>query len=401
MSIEPEKDSLQMHSQKLVMDPGEALDAEDPGRERPAPAGVLPTGVVTFLLTDVEDSTRLWEADADAMAAALEVHDGLIASLVARHGGRLLKDKGEGDSTLSVLERASDAVVCAAQLQRAVATRSWPAGLELRVRVAMHSGEAQERDGDYFGPVVNRAARLRSLARGGVTVLSQSTAELVRDHLPQDLALVDVGRHELRGLSRAERIFELRAAADASPAGSTGPVTLPLARSLRAVGLFGVRRPRHGACVPEGALDQGSATVTRSADPHRRGAGHRQDPPGQRARRARCMSRARSCCTGAVTRGSRFPTSRSWRRCDRTSARLVLIACAPSSAVWHPSWGGCCLSSAVLGAPVHGDPESERFALFEAVAALIECDDAASSPRCWSSTTCTGRPPRRCCCCAT
>jgi len=200
-------------------------------------AGVLPSGVVTFLLTDIESSTRLWDANGDAMAAALELHDELIARLATRHGGRLLKDKGEGDATLSVFHRASDAVTCAAELQRALSTAWWPAELELRVRIAVHSGEAQERDGDYFGPVLNRAARLRTLATSGVTLLSQSTAELVRDHLPGELTLIDVGRHELRGLSRPERVYELRTRTDASAATIATwrqPVLLSLRRSLHA-----------------------------------------------------------------------------------------------------------------------------------------------------------------------
>lgn len=184
-----------------------------------------PSGVVTFLLTDIEGSTRLWEADADAMAAALELHDALIARLVERRGGRTLKNKGEGDSTLSVFRRASDAVACAAALQHALVTASWPSRLDLRVRIALHSGEAQERDGDYFGLALNRAARLRSLAAGGVTVLSQTTAELVCDRLPQHLALVDAGRHKLRGLSRPEHVFELRGAF----AGATASPQTPLA----------------------------------------------------------------------------------------------------------------------------------------------------------------------------
>jgi len=212
--------------------PGTAAAAATPAAEQ---AGVLPTGVVTFVLTDVEGSTGLWEADPDAMAAALERHDALIADLVERHGGRLLKKQGEGDATLSVFQRASDAVACAAELQHAAATESWPSQLDLRVRIALHSGEAQERTGDYFGPVLNRAARLRTLAVGGATVLSQSTAELVRDRLPHQLALVDIGAHELRGLSRPERVFELCTAAGASADGSTArPLMLDLPRSLHA-----------------------------------------------------------------------------------------------------------------------------------------------------------------------
>ena len=121
--------------------------------------------MVTFLLTDIEGSSALWEADPDAMAAALELHDELIAAAARGHGGRLLKTKGEGDSTLTVFRRASDAVAGAVELREALAGASWPGELELRVRIALHTGEAHERDGDYFGPALNRAARLRASRR--------------------------------------------------------------------------------------------------------------------------------------------------------------------------------------------------------------------------------------------
>ena len=185
--------------------------------EGPARPRTLPTGVVTFLLTDIEGSSGLWEADAEAMAAALELHDELIAGTVGTHGGRLLKAKGEGDATLTVFRRASDAVACAAELQRTLHGQAWPGGLDLRVRVALHTGEAHERDGDYFGPALNRAARLRGVVRGGTTVMSQATAEIVRDRMPPDVELVELGRQELRGLSRPENAFELRPISEAGP----------------------------------------------------------------------------------------------------------------------------------------------------------------------------------------
>jgi class 3 adenylate cyclase/DNA-binding SARP family transcriptional activator len=185
--------------------------APAPAARHPAATG-LPTGVVTFLLTDIERSSALWEADPDAMAASLELHDELIARGAEDHGGRLLKTKGEGDSTLTVFRRASDAVACAADLRAALEAVDWYAGLELRVRIALHTGEAHERDGDYFGPALNRAARLRALADGGVTLLSQATREIVHDRLPGGTELADLGTHELRDLSRPERVFELREA---------------------------------------------------------------------------------------------------------------------------------------------------------------------------------------------
>ena len=222
LGIEPGERLRELERAVLAQDPALAAPAAPPGvGDGGRDAGDLPTGVVTFLLTDIEGSSGLWEADAEAMAAALELHDELIAQTVNEHGGRLLKAKGEGDATLTVFRRASDAVACAVELQRTLHGASWPGGLDLRVRVALHTGEAHEREGDYFGPALNRAARLRSVARGGATVMSQATAEIVHERLPPETELVELGRQELRGLSRPENVFELRASSQAGSAGES------------------------------------------------------------------------------------------------------------------------------------------------------------------------------------
>jgi DNA-binding SARP family transcriptional activator/tetratricopeptide (TPR) repeat protein len=350
---------------------------DDPGVAAPSlteQAGVLPSGVVTFVLTDIEGSTGLWEADGDAMATALQLHDELIARLATRHGGRLLKDKGEGDATLSVFQRASDAVACAAELQRALSTASWPAGLVLRVRVGVHSGEAQERDGDYFGPVLNRAARLRSLASGGVTVLSQSTAELVRDRLPGELALVDVGRHELRGLSRPERVFELRATA-AGVAGrdlgvESGPVMLALARPLHApVGSPFVGRGAELAHLRErwAAVQSGArAAIVIGGEP---GIGKTR-LAGEFARTVR--EQGGLVLYGRCDEGLAVPYQ-PFVEALRPYARVVGLDRVRGQLGDLAAELGCLLPElAALGEPGRSDPESERYALFEAVAALIE-----------------------------
>jgi predicted ATPase/DNA-binding SARP family transcriptional activator len=225
LGIEPGERLRELESAILAQDPGLALpsarstrgapvalepngvDQEVPAEEAPVE---LPTGVVTFLLTDIEGSTGLWEFNAEAMAAALELHDELIATVAEAHSGRLLKTKGEGDSTLTVFRRASDAVAAATELRELLAEASWPGELDLRVRIAIHTGEAHERAGDYFGPALNRAARLRALASGAMTLLSQATTEIVHDRLPPGTDLIDLGRQELRGLSRPEQVFELR-----------------------------------------------------------------------------------------------------------------------------------------------------------------------------------------------
>jgi class 3 adenylate cyclase/tetratricopeptide (TPR) repeat protein len=167
----------------------------------------LPQGVLTFLLTDIEASTPLWERHGASMGTALARHQALIDRTVAANDGRLIKRQGEGDSTLSVFVRASDAVAAALTLQRALYRERWPGVIALPTRAALHTGEAELRDGDYFGPALNRAARLRSLSRGGQILLSRATAELVADQLPEGAGLVDVGSHLLKGLSRPENVF--------------------------------------------------------------------------------------------------------------------------------------------------------------------------------------------------
>jgi class 3 adenylate cyclase len=169
----------------------------------------LPEGIVTFLLTDIEGSTPLWETHTAAMSAALARHEALVTEVVASHGGRLIKSRGEGDSTLSVFVRATDAVAAALALQQVLAGELWPEGIALPTRAALHSGEAELRDGDYYGQTLNRAARLRALAEGGHVLLSQGTAELVADQLPAGTSLADVGKYRLKGLSRPEHVFAL------------------------------------------------------------------------------------------------------------------------------------------------------------------------------------------------
>ena len=169
----------------------------------------LPTGTVTFLLTDVEGSTRLWETHADTMGQALATHDQIVADAVTGHRGTLLKQKGEGDSAFGVFARASDAAAAAIACQRAMASAAWPDDIEVLVRIAIHTGEAELRDGDYFGPAVNRTARLRATAHGGQIVMSQAAADLVRDQLRDGVVLNDLGVHRLPDLGRPETVFGL------------------------------------------------------------------------------------------------------------------------------------------------------------------------------------------------
>jgi len=169
----------------------------------------LPTGTITFLLTDIEGSTRLWESDPEAMRRAIARHDDLAATVIARHAGRLVKSRGEGDSLFAVFARATDAVASACALQQAFAAELWPGEQSLRVRMALHTGEADLREADYYGPVVNRCARLRAVAHGGQVLLSIATAEITRDSLPVGASLLDIGEQRLRDLTSPLHVFQL------------------------------------------------------------------------------------------------------------------------------------------------------------------------------------------------
>jgi class 3 adenylate cyclase/WD40 repeat protein len=161
---------------------------------------------VTFLLTDVESSTALWDRDAGAMSRALQLHDTTIERAVTDAGGRVLKERGEGDSTFSVFTRPTEAVRASLAARRALEAADWPPGFRLEVRFAIHMGEVEERDGDYYGTAVNRAARIRGLAVGGQILVSQAVSEVVVDHLPDGASLAELGEQELRGMTRPERI---------------------------------------------------------------------------------------------------------------------------------------------------------------------------------------------------
>ncbi len=171
----------------------------------------LPGGTVTFLLTDVEGSTALWEQAPATMRAALARHDELFEAAVRDHAGAHIRPRGEGDSRFAVFAGAVDAVAAALAIQRALATEPWPTPGPISVRIGIHTGEAQLREGDYYGAAVNRCARLRGIGHGGQILLSEATAVLVRDDLPTGTSVLDLGEHRLKDLTRPERVFQLTA----------------------------------------------------------------------------------------------------------------------------------------------------------------------------------------------
>ena len=167
---------------------------------------VVPTDTVTFLLTDIEGSTALWEREPATTGEVVARHYTVIDAVVSAHGGVRPVEQGEGDSVVVAFKRASDAVAAALDIQQTLAA-TVPA---VEVRIAVHTGEPQLRDGDnYMGHTVIRCARLRACAHGGQVLLSDVTAGLVADHLPTDATVRDLGVHRLRDLARPERVWQL------------------------------------------------------------------------------------------------------------------------------------------------------------------------------------------------
>jgi predicted ATPase/class 3 adenylate cyclase/Tfp pilus assembly protein PilF len=167
----------------------------------------LPSGTVTFLFTDIEGSTRLWEQHPDVMAAALARHDAILVAAVVNHGGTVFKTVGDGIH--AAFARVADALAAALAAQRALAALTWGVTGPLWVRMALHTGSAEQRDGDYFGPPLNRLARLLRAGHGGQILLSRATQELVHEYLPHNVELRDLGVHQLKDLSSPEQIFQL------------------------------------------------------------------------------------------------------------------------------------------------------------------------------------------------
>jgi class 3 adenylate cyclase len=152
-----------------------------------------PSGTATFLFTDIQGSTCLWETDPEAMRSALAVHDEVLRSAIEAHGGWVFKHTGDG--VCAVFGSVRAALDAAVEAQR---------GLGMPVRMGVATGDAYERDGDYFGPVLNRVARVTAAGHGGQILLAASTASVV-----DDVELVDLGEHRLRDLSAPTRLFQV------------------------------------------------------------------------------------------------------------------------------------------------------------------------------------------------
>jgi predicted ATPase/class 3 adenylate cyclase len=171
--------------------------------------GRLPQGMVTFAFTDIEGSTQRWERDAPAMGDALRRHDGIVRTAIVDNGGYVFKTIG--DAFCAAFSRPEDAVSAMLAAQRVLASADFSAVDGIRVRAAIHTGSAEERQGDYSGPVVNRTARLLAIGHGGQILISGVASELVRGRLPAQTSLRSLGEHRLKDLSKPEEVFELEA----------------------------------------------------------------------------------------------------------------------------------------------------------------------------------------------
>jgi predicted ATPase/class 3 adenylate cyclase len=168
-----------------------------------------PTGTVTFLFTDIEGSTNLWEKDPEAMQASLARHDEILRRAIEERGGFVFKTVG--DAFCCAFAAPTEALGAALEAQRGFLSSEWEQTGPLTVRMALHTGVVEEREGDYFGPPVNRVARLLSAAHGGQVLISAATHEMVRDRLPAGAILTDLGERHLKDLFRPERVFQLTA----------------------------------------------------------------------------------------------------------------------------------------------------------------------------------------------
>jgi class 3 adenylate cyclase len=172
-----------------------------------------PAGTVTFLFTDIEGSTTLWDRYPAAMQTALARHDEALRHAIESAHGRIVKTTGDG--VLAAFGSASDALAASVAAQRALQVPPVPSAsdgqpsIALSVRMGLHTGVAESRDGDYFGAALNRASRIMSAAHGEQVLLSAATAELVRDQLPEGVSLREMGEHRLKGLVNPERLLQV------------------------------------------------------------------------------------------------------------------------------------------------------------------------------------------------
>ncbi|HXM06067.1 MAG TPA: adenylate/guanylate cyclase domain-containing protein [Candidatus Acidoferrum sp.] len=170
-------------------------------------AAPLPTGAVTFAFTDIEGSTARWERDRAAMQDAVRRHDAILRATITEHSGHIFKTIG--DAFCAAFDDAEDAVAAMRTAQQLLAAEDFSAVDGSRVRIALHTGTADERDGDYFGPTLNRVARLLAVANGGQVLISGATAELIDSKIQSQSNVRDLGFAQLKDLAAPEHVWQL------------------------------------------------------------------------------------------------------------------------------------------------------------------------------------------------
>ena len=344
----------------------------------------LPSGTVTFLFTDLEGSTRLWEEQPEAMTAALARHDAILRGAIGSHHGRVVKTTGDGFH--GVFARPDEALGAAVEAQRAIAGEAGEGGVQLLVRMGVHTGAGEERDGDYYGTAVNRAARLMAVAHGGQVLATRAVQELVGDELGDSVELVGLGEHRLRDLAQPVEVFQVVAPGlarefPALQSLDALPGNLPVqhssfvgrerevaelaalvreARIVTLTGVGGVGKTRLACQVAAEVVARVSRRCVaggagRGARPERRGrrgrGGVRRDPtpgcgPGGHAGRVTCDRK--TCCWCSTTASTCWARSSSWSARWRSgvrgwwcSRRAEKVWASPVNASWPCHRSGC------------------------------------------------------------
>jgi class 3 adenylate cyclase len=237
---------------------------------------------VTFLFTDVEGSTRLWQADREAMASALALHDSLVRDAIQSRRGYVFSTAG--DSFAAAFWTPEEALAAGEAAQAVIGAAAWPDLTVIRIRIGVHTGTASERDGDYFGPAVNLAARIMDAGHGGQVLVSDATARFLRRE-----TLRDLGEHRLKDVTDPQRLWQL------------GDKGFPALRTRRdVVGNLPRATRSFVGQVDDRKRLVASVAPRRRRDAHRRGR-RRQDPhgarssdrPGSRVRPRRVVVRSR------------------------------------------------------------------------------------------------------------
>ena len=273
----------------------------------------------TFLMTDIAGSTRLWEEQPAAMAVALAAHDAILRQAVEHARGSVVKTTGDG--MLAAFDGPLAAVEACVAGQRALLDHDWPTTAPLSIRMALHAGSAEARDGDFFGPALNRVARLLAIGHGGQVLVSSAGAAVLADDLPGGVELLDRGEHRLKDLSRLEHVYQLVAPglpADFPPLRSAkAPTNLP----AELTSFIGREREVAEICELLRAEPPGVA---------RRRRGNRQDAPdAPRSRRGRQPPRGR-CLAGGARAAQRLRAS----SCPEVARALAIARLAGPAAAW-------------------------------------------------------------------